>query len=96
MLPTALNSSASLIPNTQLVCRLNKSLYGLKLALRAWYHHFASYLVSFGFVEAKSDTSLFVCCRGDDTAYLLFYVHDIVLTASSSKLLQRTTAALQQ
>jgi hypothetical protein len=66
----------------QLVCRLNKSLYGLKQAPRAWYHCFASYLVSLGFVEAKLDTSLFVNCRGANTAYLLLYIDDIVLTAS--------------
>jgi hypothetical protein len=42
------------------VCRLNKSLYGLKQAPRAWYSRFATYLVSLDFVEAKSDTSLFV------------------------------------
>jgi hypothetical protein len=42
------------------VCRLNKSLYGLKQAPRAWYSRFAAYLLSLGFVEAKSDTSLFV------------------------------------
>jgi hypothetical protein len=53
------------------VCRLNKSLYGLKQAPRAWYHCFASYLVSLGFLEVKSDTSLFVYRRGVDTAYLL-------------------------
>jgi hypothetical protein len=77
----------------QLVCRLNKSLYGLKQASRAC---FASFLVSLGFVEAKSDTSLFFYHRGTDTAYLLLYVDDIVLTASSPDLLQRTTTALQQ
>jgi hypothetical protein len=80
----------------QLVCRLNKSLYGLKQALRAWYHCFTSYLVSLGFVEAMSDTSLFVYRRGADTAYLLLYVDDILLTASSLELLQRTTTTLQQ
>ena len=42
------------------VCRLNKSLYGLKQAPRAWHHRFASHLISLGFVEAKSDTSLFI------------------------------------
>jgi hypothetical protein len=52
----------------QLVCRFNKSLYGLKQASRAWYHCFDSYLVSLGFVEAKSNTSLFVYHRGADTA----------------------------
>jgi hypothetical protein len=71
----------------QLLCQLNKSLYGLKQASRVWYHCFASYLDSLGFVKAKSDTSLFVYCHGADTAYLLLYVDGIVLTASSPELL---------
>jgi hypothetical protein len=79
----------------QLLCRLNKSLYGMKQAPWAWYHCFASYMVSLGFVEAKSDTSLFVYNHGIDTTYLLLYVDDIVLTASSPELLQHTTKALQ-
>jgi hypothetical protein len=53
-------------------------------------------LVSLGFVDAKSDTLLFVYHRGADSAYLLLYVDNIVLTASSLKLLQHTTTALQQ
>jgi hypothetical protein len=69
------------------VCQLNKSLYGLKQAPRAWCHYFASYLVSLGFVEAKSDTSLFIYRRGADTAYLLLYVDDIMVTISSLELL---------
>jgi len=77
------------------VCRLNKSLYGLKQAPRAWYSRFAAYLLSLGFTEAKSDTSLFVFRRGDDMIYLLLYVDDIVLTASSVGLLQRTITSLQ-
>jgi hypothetical protein len=48
-------------------------------------------LVSLGFIEVKSYTLLFVYSRGIDIAYLLLYVDDIVLTASSPKLLQRTT-----
>jgi hypothetical protein len=44
-------------------------------------------LVSLGFVEAKSDISLFVYRHGADTAYLLLYVNDIVLIASSPELL---------
>lgn len=76
------------------VCRLNKSLYGLKQAPRDWYSRFAAHLLSLGFVEARSDTSLFVFHRGSDTVYLLLYVDDIVLTASSTELLRRTITAL--
>jgi hypothetical protein len=43
-------------------------------------------LVSLGFMEAKSDTSLFVYHRGADTAYLLLYVDGIALTVSSPAL----------
>ena len=68
----------------------------MKQAPRTWYSRFATYLLSLGFIEAKSDTSLFVYHRGPDTIYLLLYVDDIVLTASSPALLQRTIQALQQ
>lgn len=54
-----------------MVCKLNCYLYGLKYVPRAWYSHFASYLVFLGFVEAKSDTSRFILQRGDGTDYLL-------------------------
>jgi hypothetical protein len=80
----------------QLVCRLNKSLYSLKPASRAWHHCFASYFVSLGFVEAKLDTSLSAYRCGANTAYLLLYVDDIVLTASRPEFPQCTTTALQQ
>jgi hypothetical protein len=78
------------------VCLLNMSLYGLKQAPRAWYSRFATYITSLGFVEAKSDTSLFVFRRGTDMVYLLLYINDIVLTASSATFLQQTISALKQ
>jgi hypothetical protein len=47
-----------------------------------------------GFIEAKSNTSLFIFHRGSDTVYLLLYIDDIILTASSTKLLHCTISAL--
>ena len=81
-----------------MVCRLNKSLYGLKQAPRVWYSRFATFLLTLGFTEseAKSDSSLFIYRRGDETVYLLLYVDDIVLTASSQQLLQRVISSSQQ
>ena len=78
------------------MCRLNKSLYSLKQAPRVWYSRFVTHLLSLGFVEAKSNTSLFVNRRGSNIVYLLLYVDDIVLTASSASLLRRIIQALQQ
>ena len=56
----------------------------------------ASHLLSLGFVEVKSDTSLFTYHRGSEVVYLLLYVDNIVLTASSTRLLRHIIAALQQ
>jgi hypothetical protein len=54
------------------------------------------YIASLGFVEAKSDTSLFVIRRCIDMLYLVLYVDDIVLTASNTTLLQQTISALKR
>jgi hypothetical protein len=62
----------------------------------AWNHRFAAFLLTLGFVEAKLDTSLFICHHGAETAYLLLYVDDIILIASSESLLRRIIASLQQ
>lgn len=76
------------------VCWLNRSLYGLKQAPRAWYSHFGPRLFQLGFVEAKSDTCLFIYHHGDDMVYVLLFVDDIILTASSDALLCRAIASL--
>jgi hypothetical protein len=76
------------------VCLLQKSLYGLKQAPRAWYQRFAAYIRQLGFISSASDTSLFIYKDGSSIAYLLLYVDDIVLTASTSDLLQRIIAQL--
>jgi hypothetical protein len=46
------------------------------------------YITYSGFVEAKSDPSLFVFRHNTNTVYLSLYVVDIVLTASYTTLLQ--------
>ena len=53
-------------------------------------------MLTLGFTEAKADTFLFIYRRADETAYLLLYVDDIVLIASSQQLLQRIISSLQQ
>ncbi|XP_021732272.1 uncharacterized protein LOC110699085 [Chenopodium quinoa] len=68
------------------VCRHRKALYGLKQAPKAWYQRFANFLIKLGFVIAKSDNSLFTFWQGDDMAYLLLYVDDIILATSSDRL----------
>lgn len=76
------------------VCLLKKSLYGLKQAPRAWYQRFADFLSTVGFTHSKSDHSLFIYRKGNDMAYILLYVDDIILTTSSDTLRQSIMSLL--
>jgi hypothetical protein len=76
------------------VCRLNHALYGLKQAPRAWYHRFATFITAFGFTCSNSDTSLLILHDTFSMVYLLFYIEDIILMASSSTLPECIITAL--
>lgn len=78
-----------------LACLLNKSLYGLKQAPRAWFTRFATFITSVGFVASKCDTSLFIYHTPQATAYLLLYVDNIVLTASSASFVDQIISSLR-
>jgi hypothetical protein len=69
------------------VCRLHKSLYGLKQASRAWYTRLSDFLLSIDFRASKVDTSMFILSDGTNIFYLLVYVDDILLTGSNSAML---------
>jgi hypothetical protein len=77
------------------VCRLSRSLYGLRQAPWAWFTRFVDFILTLGFVQSKADPSLFVLKQGRDTAYLLLYVDDIILSALTSALLTHITARLK-
>jgi hypothetical protein len=77
------------------VCLLQKSLYGLKQAPRAWFQRFSTFIQTIGFIPSRSDYSLFVYHSNTQVAYLLLYVDDIVLTASSTTFLTHIISLLQ-
>jgi Reverse transcriptase (RNA-dependent DNA polymerase) len=64
-----------------MVCRLNKSLYGLRQAPRAWHAKLMSVLEAMGFRASTADAGLFVRKQGDNVEYLLIYVDDILIAS---------------
>nr|KYP46604.1 hypothetical protein KK1_031769 [Cajanus cajan] len=65
------------------VCKLRKSLYGLKQASRKWYERLSKLLLCLGFVQAQGDHTLFTHSTPDSFLALLVYVDDIVLVGNS-------------
>ncbi|TYK01779.1 Cysteine-rich RLK (RECEPTOR-like protein kinase) 8 [Cucumis melo var. makuwa] len=78
----------------QEVCKLQKSLYGLKQSPRAWFDRFTTFVKSQGYSQGHSDHTLFTkVSETGKIAVLIVYVDDIVLSgddqAEISQLKQR-------
>ena len=65
-----------------LVCKLKKSIYGLKQASRQWYYKFHGVSTSFGFVENPMDQCIYQKVSGSKTCFLVLYVDDILLATN--------------
>ncbi|GJR25787.1 retrovirus-related pol polyprotein from transposon RE1 [Tanacetum coccineum] len=81
-------------PNT--VCRLKKSLYGLKQANRQWFNKLTTFLLSLGFLQSYADTSLFTSTKGTCFLALLIYMDDILLTGNDKQMIQKYALDLLQ
>lgn len=77
-----------------LVCKLKKSIYGLKQASRQWYIKFDEVVASMGFEENKVDQCIYLKVRGSKFIFLVLYVDDILLASNNLDLLLETKKTL--
>ena len=78
-----------------LVCRLKRSIYGLKQSPRCWNSVLDSQLKNMGFVQADSDPCIYRVSAGE-TFFIGVYVDDIVLAAKSEKQLSEVKKSLAE
>ncbi|XP_020689358.1 uncharacterized protein LOC110104543 [Dendrobium catenatum] len=77
------------------VCRLLKSIYGLRQAPRQWYTMFTNHLLKLGFDYSKADPSLLTLHRDKTRIFLLVYVDDILVTSNDDKAISSVLMELQ-
>ncbi|KAF3641813.1 Polyadenylate-binding protein 2 [Capsicum annuum] len=82
-LPLGLKVSVSCPSQDPLVCRLKKSLYGLKQASRQWFSRLSKVLLSKSFFGSKNDYSLFTKGSGSFLIVIVVYVDDILLAGAN-------------
>ncbi|RVW76011.1 Retrovirus-related Pol polyprotein from transposon RE1 [Vitis vinifera] len=66
----------------QKVCKLKKSLYGLKQSPRAWFRRFTKSMRAFGYHQSNSDHTLFLKKQHGKITTLVVYVDDMVVTGN--------------
>jgi len=64
------------------VCKLLKSLYGLKQANRQWFEKLTQFLYAQGFTQATADHTLFTKITATSYTVVLVYMDDIILAGT--------------
>ena len=80
----------------KLVCKLKRSIYGLKQASRQCYLKFNDVITSFGFKENIADRCIYIKVSGSKIIFLVLYVDDILLATNDLGLLNETKKFLSE
>ena len=82
--------------NEHKVYKLQKAIYGLKQALRAWYSRIEAYFTKEGFVRSKTEHTLFVKEQGKEKVlYVNIYVDDLVFIGNDEQLMEEFKTSMK-
>ncbi|KAI5323903.1 hypothetical protein L3X38_032976 [Prunus dulcis] len=70
------------------VCKLQKSLYGLKQSPREWFGRFTASMKKFGYVQSNLDHTLFLKRHKGKLTALIIYVDDMIVTGDDQAEMQ--------
>ena len=71
--------------NENLVCKLNKSLYGLKQSSRNWYKEIDSWLKQYGMLPSTADPCVYTRIHGNQVLIIILYVDDLIIAGNNKK-----------
>jgi hypothetical protein len=80
--------------NKELVCKLKKSLYGLKQSPRMWYQKFDTYILGLGFVRRRVDHCVYSKKVGNHFIYVVLYVDDMLLVGNNMDVIKEVKSQL--
>jgi len=81
--------------NAGKICKLQKSIYGLKQASRSWNIHFDEVVKGFGFIKNEEEACVYKKESGSYVAFLILYVDDILLIGNNIPMLESVKTSLK-
>jgi hypothetical protein len=75
------------VKGKELVCKLKKSVYGLKQSPRMCYKKFHTYMLGLGFTRSKEDHCAHFKLIVDHLIYLVLYVDDMLLIGNTKEII---------
>ena len=72
------------------VCKLKRSIYGLKQASRQWNLKFYQAMLKYGFTMMEEDHCVYIKCSNNHFIILSLYVDDILIAGNYKKLIDVT------
>ncbi|KAK1684880.1 hypothetical protein QYE76_045728 [Lolium multiflorum] len=82
--------------NADKVCKLQRSIYGLKQASRSWNRRFDKVIKDFGFIQCHGEACIYKKVSGSSVAFLILYVDDILLIGNDIELLSSVKGYLNK
>jgi hypothetical protein len=74
-----------IVYGSNMVCKLNKILYGLNQAIRMWFEKLFAFLKKMNFIQSFYDNSLFIRHTANLYISILVYVDDMLICADNAK-----------
>ena len=84
------------LENSRKVCKLQRSIYGLKQASRSWNLRFDEAVKEFGFIKNEDEPCVYKKVSGSVVVFLVLYVDDILLIENDIPILQNVKSWLSE
>jgi hypothetical protein len=78
------------------ICKLQKSIYGLKQASRSWNLHFDKVVKGFGFIKNVEEPCVYKKVSGSAVVFLVLYVDDILLIGNDISMMEVVKSSLRK
>nr|GEW77748.1 putative retrotransposon protein [Tanacetum cinerariifolium] len=78
------------------VCKIKRSIYGLKQASRQWNKRFDDEIKKFSFTQNRDEPCVYLKASGSNITFLILYVDDILIMGNNIPMLQDVKSYLER